>query len=297
MNKLTTPPPVEELDPQYAEDLRSELVKSARGSRRQRSAWTPILAAACGVAVITGGVVASTRSGDSPEPASSPAPSATSAVVQKVPAASSERVNLDRGSVDAFGPESQALVKRCLAEKRSALGEPNNATSADLDDAAVYTARWQQAVPGEGGVVRPTRTKYLLQNLITKTGIRVQCLDSTLLQSFDPALAGIPWDRSRYLSKVEAVNGVWSFREIPDGGSSLLYVGYSFSALPSVTKVEIRIRWTGGASPWYAVPVDDGTGYVAASQLGAAHRKHAMEVDYRALDRNGRVVFSDIEYG
>ncbi|WP_020387510.1 hypothetical protein [Kribbella catacumbae] len=61
--------------------------------------------------------------------------------------------------------------------------------------------------------------------------------------------------------------------------------------------MEVRIRWTGGASPWYGVPVADRTGYVTASQPGAVHKPRALEVDYRAFDRDGREVFSDIEYG
>ena len=296
MNNLTTPPPVEDLDPQYIEDLRAELVRNARGTHRQWSIWTPVLAAACGVAVITGGVVASTRTGGSSDPAGSPAPTPTSTVAQKVPDGGSERVNLDQGS--AYGPEAIAVAKQCLANKTSSLGEPNTAKPADVDTAAAHTANWVKALPGDGGHTRPIKAKHMMQNLTTRAGVRVQCRDTELLQSFDPAKAGgLSFDKSRNLDPATPINGQWTFSEIHEGQQPLLFVDFSFSALPTVDRVELRIRWTGGASPWYGVRAVEGSGYAEASQYGAIHDRRATEVDYRAIDRSGRVIFSGIEYG
>jgi hypothetical protein len=67
--------------------------------------------------------------------------------------------------------------------------------------------------------------------------------------------------------------------------------------MPSVVNLEVRIRWTGGASPWYGVPVAGGTGYVVASQAGAVDKLRETEIDIRAFDKSGRQIFSDIEYG
>lgn len=293
--KLTTPPPVEDLDPQYSEQLRARLVADARRSRRRRSVWTPALAAACGVAVITGGVIVSTRSGsDFPAPAGSP-PTSSAPEVRKVPPGDSARVSLDLGP--AARVDSVAAARQCLAEKTSALGEPNTAKPSDADTATVHVARWLKTLPGDNGVLQPPRDRQLAQTFTTKGGVRVQCVDSRLLQVFDPVFAGVSWERSRNLDPTEPVNGRWAIFEVPSGGSSLLFVSFTFSTLPNIARVEARIRWTGGASPWYGVPVADGAGYLTASQQGAIHQPRAMEVDYRAFDSNGRQVFADIEYG
>jgi hypothetical protein len=84
---------------------------------------------------------------------------------------------------------------------------------------------------------------------------------------------------------------------VPDGKSTLLFADFTFTALPTVARVEIRIRWTGGASPWYGVLVTAGEGYAAASQPGAVRQRRAMEVDVRAFDRAGRQIDTFVEYG
>jgi hypothetical protein len=293
---LTTPPPVEDLDPQYAEDLRAELVKNARRTRRQRSAWVPVLAAACGVAIIAGGVVASTRSGDdSPGPASRPSvTSPTPVKLPDVPPGQSPRISLDLGP--ASRTDSLAAAKRCLVAKRSTIGEPNSAVPADSASATWHSARWQQAMsPADTMYSEPKRR--LVQSFTTKAGVRVQCIDAELLSSFDPAIAGVPWTKSLVLNAAEPVNGRWMFAPVGQGRSSALLVAFSFSTTPAVTRLEMRIRWSGGASPWYGVVVDGGEGYLQATQPGAVNNYREREVDYRAFDRNGRQIYSDIEYG
>jgi hypothetical protein len=205
-------------------------------------------------------------------------------------------VNIDLGS--AYGPEAVAVAKQCLANKTSSLGEPNAARPSDADLPAAHTAHWVKALPGDGGHSHPEKTKHLVQNLTTTSGVRVQCLDTELLQSYDPAQAGgLSFAKSRNLDPTNPINGQWTFTEGHDGKTPLLFVDFAFSALPTVAKVELRIRYTGGASPWYGASSVEGSGYVQASQWGAIHDRRATEVDYRAIDRNGRVVFSGVEYG
>jgi hypothetical protein len=88
-----------------------------------------------------------------------------------------------------------------------------------------------------------------------------------MLRAFDPARAGVSREVAMSLNPADPVNGQWTFADVPNGALTLLWVGYSFAAMPNVAQVEIRIRWTGGASPWYGVSTTDG-GYVAASQRG-----------------------------
>ncbi|MEV6415925.1 hypothetical protein [Kribbella sp. NPDC051718] len=295
MNNLTTPPPVEELDPQYIEDLRVELVRNARGTRREWSVWTPIVAAACGVAVITGGVVASTRVGGDSGSVGPAGPRPTAA--QQLPANASERINLDRGSTSTNdnGIVDAAVARKCLAAKKSALGQPNPVTPADVSLKGSYMARLQKALPGEGGLLEPLRNNLLIQEFTTLAGVQVECYDDKLLYAFDPA--AVPLEKSLKLTNSKPISGRWSFSEIPDGNSTRLFVSYTFAALPTTNYVEIRIRWTGGASPWYVVPAYFGRGYATASQLGAVHRPGLTEVDYRAVGKDGEVLFSGVERG
>ncbi len=295
---LTTPPPVEDLDPDYAEQIRAQLVKKAQGSERKRSGWVPVLAAACGIAVITTGVVVLAESGDDGDagPAATvPTSSPTLPEVKKVPANSSPRISLDLGPASAG--DANVAARKCLAQREGGNGAPNPVGPADAETATVHQARWMKVLPGAGGQARPSADRILVQSLTTHKGVWVQCVGTELYELFDPVAAGMPFEKSVPLNAVDPINGSWTIREVPDGASTLLFAGYRFSALPAVAKVEVRIRWTGGASPWYGVPVTTSTGYVTASQLGAVHERRALEIDFRAFDKNGRQIFSDIEFG
>jgi hypothetical protein len=299
---LTTPPPVEDLDPDYADRIRRRLVEDARSSGRRRPVWVPALAAACGIAVITIGVVVLTRTGggwsggDGSGAASAPATSTPSpAQVQKVPAGKSRQMSLDLGP--ASSAEAKAAARQCLQKSAAATGAPNPATPADAETATVHQARWLKVLPGQDGELRPARDRMLLQTFTTRKDVWVECLDSQLADIFDPVLAGTSREKALPLNAAEPINGSWTIRDLPDGRSTLLFTDFTFVTMPDVARVEIRIRWTGGASPWYGVAVVNGSGYVAASQPGAIHEKHSMEIDYRTLDKAGRVTSTDIEYG
>jgi hypothetical protein len=108
---------------------------------------------------------------------------------------------------------------------------------------------------------------------------------------------GLSFVKSRNLDAANPVNGQWTFTEVHDGKALLLFVDFAFSALPALARVELRIRYTDGASPWYGASSVEGSGYVQASQWGAIHDRRATEVDYRAIDRNSQVVFTSVEYG
>ncbi|ADB30577.1 hypothetical protein Kfla_1476 [Kribbella flavida DSM 17836] len=294
---LSTPPPVEELDRDYADQLRAELVKNARRGQRKGSVWAPVIAAACGIAVITTGVVVLAQPDDRPGPsAATPSTSSPSpAKVQKVPAGSSPRVSLDLGPASAA--DAKEAARKCLAHRGGHNGAPNSAQPADAETATVHQARWLKVLPGEHGKLRPARDRMLAQTLTTREGVWALCLDSDLYQVFDPARAGIPFEQSVSLNAAEPINGQWTIAEVPHGRSTVLFADFSFVTMPDVARVEVRIRWTGGASPWYGVPVVAGGGYVAASQPGAVHRRGQMEIDFRTFDKAGRQTFAGVEYG
>ncbi|WP_433004911.1 hypothetical protein [Kribbella sp. CA-294648] len=298
---ITTPPPVEDLDPEYAEQLRTHLVKTAQQSQRRWSPWVPVVAAACGIALITTAVVVLAEPGGGPPaagvstPTSSPTSSPSPREAQKVSPGKSPRVSLDLGP--ASPEEARQNARRCLSQPTGGNGPPNTAAAADGDTATVHQARWMKTLPGEGGKVQPTKDRVLVQSLTTVKGVWAQCIDSELYEVFDPALAGIPFEKSASINAADAVIGQWRYKELPDGAPTLLFASYRFSAMPSVVSLEVRIRWTGGASPWYGVPVAGGTGYAVASQAGAVNKKRETEIDIRAFDKSGRQIFSDIEYG
>jgi hypothetical protein len=308
---LTTPPPIDDLDPDRADQLRSNLVTMAHKTQHEtrRATWVPMLAAACGIAVITTGVVVLAQSGGdhsdqpaAPTPTSSPSPAEQGPdgkivhdEVLKVPASKSARVSLDLGPASAA--EARTAARKCLTQKAADTGEPNPATPDEADTATVHEARWLKAVPGPGHRASPGQSRLLMQSFTTAKGVWFQCLDAEMMRSFDPALAGTSREAAMSLNPADPVNGQWTLAEVPNGASTLLWVGYSFAAMPNVARVEIRIRWTGGASPWYGVSVTDGDGFIAASQPGAVYQRGKMEVDIRAFDAAGKQVFTDIEYG
>ena len=282
---LTTPPPVEKLDPEYADQLRRDLVRKAR--ERQRPTWVPVLAAACGIAVITTGVVLLSQTGDdSGAPAAGTSATTPTPTVVQVPAAKSARVSLDLGQ--ATTGEARAAARKCLAA-RSRDGSATPAKPEDADTATIRQARWikTMARPGAQPALR-----ILMQTFTTAKGYWFQCLGDEMVRSSpnrNPGRVG--------LNPADPVLGQWTIEQGIEAGSPLLFVDYSFVTLPSVVRMELRIRWTGGASQWYGVTFSDGAGYIAASQLGAVHKRGEMEVDVRAFDTAGKQVYSDIEYG
>jgi hypothetical protein len=297
---LTTPPPVEDLD--RADELRADLVRRARQSQHSRPAWVPVLAAACGIAVITTGVVVLTQtSGDDSAPlGSTPSTEATPPDVvpkpindiRKVPADASARVSLDLGP--ASRAESLAAARDCLAGARSDAdgahppGSPGGPPlPAEADTATVHDARWVRTVPGYNRKISPDQ-RALVQTFTTAKGVWAMCIDNhyQALQKHRRANGSA--------DLTEPVNGQWTAADASGQGPSTFYTDLAFDALPTVARVELRIRWSGGASPWYGVTVKGGAGFVEASQPGA--RSGEVETDLRAFDASGKQIFSDVEY-
>jgi hypothetical protein len=294
----TTPPPVEDLA--RADELRADLVRRARNSQRTRPTWIPVLAAACGIAVITTGVVVLTRPGhdDSAPPIASTPSSATTPVireVRKVPADGSARVSLDLGP--AGRNDALAAARECLAEGVVAQGNTHLIDSAGHDvkvpspaeasTATVHDAHWIRTLPGYNRKAGQGK-RALVQTFTTTKGVWVMCIDNHYQRiSKDRRPGG-----DAFLSY--PVNGQWMASSDPaSGGKSTFYTDLVFDALPSVARVEVRLRWSGGASPWYGVTVKGGAGFVEASQL--VHDQERAETDIRAFDASGKQVFADTQ--
>ncbi|WUJ70791.1 hypothetical protein OG809_37540 [Kribbella soli] len=260
---LTTPPPVEPLDPDYATDVQHDLVRRVRKKRRV-PAWTPVLAAACGIAVIVAGGVFISRSNNEPSPAGRP-------TIVQVPAGTSPTQSLDLGP--ASGNEASVAAVACLA-KEAAAAKPNQYPGGSLDPATIQlkSARWIKAL----GL--PGRERQLVQSFMTANYVWFLCVDGKA-EPYQGVGDGATDD----------VVGSWSWSNV--GSPSMLRATFAFRSLAIVTRVELRIRGTEGASPWSVVSVADRGGYVTAVLPDAQARHGSAQVDIRGLDKTGKVLF------
>jgi hypothetical protein len=260
---LTTPPPVEPLDPDYTADLRHDLVRRARKSHRIPT-WTPVLAAACGIAIIIAGGILLTRKDSLPSPADRPS-------IVQVPAGKSPTQSLDLGK--ASDNEASVAAVACLA-KEAAAAKPNQYPEGSLDPATIElkSARWLKAL----GL--PGRERQLVQSFMTADSVWFLCVDGQA-QSYE----GVGD------SATDDVVGSWSWANV--GSPSMVRATFAFRSLAIVTKVELRIRGTAGASPWSAVSVADRGGYVTAVLPDARAQHGSAQVDIRGLDKTGKVRF------
>jgi hypothetical protein len=296
---LTTPPPVEDLD--RADEMRSDLVRRARESQRRRPTWVPVLAAACGIAVITTGVVVLSQTGDDVPPlATTPTSTGTppdvvpkpSTNAKKVPADQSPRQSLDLGP--ASNADAVAAARTCLADKTPNDGDPIPLTAAEADTATSRQARWIKIMPGVFAPGDPSR--LIAQTFTTAKGDWIQCLGGQLMRSYPRGWGGLTRDAALSVDQVRPVNGQWTFSNLITPGGPILAVKYSFVTTPNIARLELRIRYPSGAGRWYGVPVLDGAGYISISQ-GGVFEDDDREVDYRAFDASGKQVSADIEYG
>ncbi|MFK4084452.1 hypothetical protein ACI2LF_10120 [Kribbella sp. NPDC020789] len=261
---LTSPPPVEQLDPEYVVELKHHLVRRAR-KRRSRwmplLTWVPIAAATAAIAVSTTSVVSLSRGG-STDPAGSTG-------VIKVPAGESPQVPLDLGPADPA--KALAAARRCMTPKTNAYGYPNHLEQPAAANTANYrTARWLSI----------DNSKRLLQTFTTRdSNTWYQCLDGELLRQ------GNVVDIT--LSTKNPLPGTWSWSTTAGGTRA----SYSFRAYQTVNIVQLRIRGTKTASGWFTTKAEDTSGYVEGTLAGAVAEHGKSEVDVRALDKDGKQVW------
>ncbi|MFF1820072.1 hypothetical protein ACFVWG_22405 [Kribbella sp. NPDC058245] len=274
---LTSPPPVEQLDPEYAETLRRNAVRGAYKAFRPRPPrWVPVAAAACGVAVIATGVVALSRGGGGtvePEPASTPAP----AKIVEVPANASKVVSNDLGA--ASESDARAAARKCLTPVEDAYGHTMDLFKPeDADTAKIQSARWVKD-PG-----MPANGKSLLQSLDTRdSGLTFHCLGDLMIWWGPTA--------SPYHEK-EPVAGTWSRSDAGPGPEITSLADYRFRAADNVDRVQLRIRGVAGASPWYSIKVIHNLGYLKGELPGTPITKYGLKLDLRAFDKSGKQVWS-----
>ncbi|MFB6721392.1 hypothetical protein ACFCV3_14565 [Kribbella sp. NPDC056345] len=278
---LTTPPPVEQLDPGYAADVKHDLVRKARQSRKRRTqSWTPILAAACACALITTGVFyLGHTGGGQPEPAGPTRP-ARPAKVSQVPAKASAIESTDLGP--ASDSEARAAARQCLTPQIDAHGNsPAWLDPVDVDTATIRSARWVKDPASPGG------RHMVLSFESTISSMAFHCLNGLMTW----------WDGSGgFYNETEPVTGTWSPSYRGDGPEITAVVEYQFRAADEVDHVQLRIRGVNGASAWYSMRVADNMGYLVGELSGVPKDNTRLEVDARAFDKDGKQVWSKL-YG
>ncbi|GAB3954318.1 hypothetical protein GCM10029976_096360 [Kribbella albertanoniae] len=276
---LTTPPPVEHLDPGYAADVKHDLVRKARKPKRARwtpfLAWVPIVAATAAIAISTTTVVTLSRSGGggSTDPAGPPG-------IVQVPPEASKVEETDLGPADEAW--ARAAAEKCLVPSTDAYGTKSHWNSpADAKTAKIRSARWVK------NVVHPDERRQLLQSFsIVDEDVVFQCLDGVVLWH------GITSELDDGVSAQEPVAGAWSWGSEDQGPVTVANSDYIFRATDDVERVQLRIRGTEAASPWYSTRVSGNLGYIAGVLPGAQADAGRLEVDLRAFDKAGKQVWS-----
>ncbi|TDW21533.1 hypothetical protein [Kribbella kalugense] len=262
---LTTPPPVEPLDPEFSTDLRHHLVRRVR-KKHHLPFWIPVLAAACGIAIVVACGILIARPGGHAGPAGQPTAELTDQ-------------SLDLGA--ATSTQAQASARSCLASL--SIGhrtDPIPAKSLDPKTIKLRSAHWIKAL----GL--PGQTRQLVQTFSTANGLWVFCVDGkwqSYVQAGDDQ--GNPSD-GIYSSSLQ-----WS--GLPDASTTTLRAFFSLTSRPSVAQVEIRLRGARGTTPWSVAKIVDGAGYVAAALPSPASQHGPVQADVRALDKAGNVVYSE----
>ncbi len=277
---LTTPPPVEHLDPGYAAEVKQDLVRKARQSRKRRTqSWTPILAAACACALITTGVFYLSHTGDrqvEPSSPTTPASPTTSAKVLQVPAEASAIEHTDIHP--AIPRQGRAAARECLAPRGDAYGNtPDWLDPKHADTATIRSARWVKDPRGPDG------QSLVLSFDSNVSGMAFHCVNSRMIW----------WSGSGdFYQEKDAVTGTWSSTFRGNGPKLTADAEYRFRTADHVDRVQLRIRGVDGASPWYSVKVVDNMGYVAGQLPGVPRNESRLEVDARGFDAAGKQVWS-----
>ncbi|WP_405059886.1 hypothetical protein OG474_45150 [Kribbella sp. NBC_01505] len=275
---LTTPPPVEELDPEYAETLRRNAVRGAYKAFRPRPnrrwlpflAGVPVAAAICAIAIGLSGLGDQNRS----EPLQ---PAARPTTVIQTPAKASKVEYVDLGP--ASEADRQAAARECLTHNGPHDGLSDWQKPEFANTSTVRSARWIKDPRVPGG-------RVLLQSFETPQAVVFVCSDTNVTW----------WGRAGDLDKMyegeTVVSGSsWGWGESTTPGIAV-YASYDFRATAGVASVQFRIRGVDAVSSWYSVKVVDHVGYLAGTLPGSPKERPRAVLDVRAFDKSGKQIWS-----
>ena len=294
---LTDPPAVDDLSPRRRDELRSGLVDHATDTIRPhpRRSLIPVLAATAAVATVAAAVVVIPRLGDSataPPVAGSTSPS--SSTVKPADGSTLPRVNppvqipapdktMDRG------PATEAQARKAL---RSCASSPGIGWKpADADTATIRLARWADK-PVTLGMhpdfdTRPAR--QLVVNAVRAGGQRsMYCVDDQNPGGAIPVQGGSAELHSNLTMPITGGGG---------GGRNNTaghwYVEYSapFNVVAGVARVDLRLTWNGGASPWRSAVLRGRLGYADLAATGSSAVPRGVKVEVRLVDADDYLLY------
>lgn len=292
---LTTPPEVDGLSADRTEQLRTGLIAMARRQTepRPRPTWLPVAAAATGVVAVAVAVAVVPRLGGPTLPAdtssaplsySTPSPPSEQTALAKswkVPR-STRVINTDLGPVDPT--EAWTAAGKCWGVKA---GEERKRLR-------IVWSRWMlEPVWYDGNRWHNTPRRVMVQAITSADDHNfVLCIGGRQSSS-----GGAPFPHKPD-PRLSILDGGGTGHIRPDvsndpgepwGLSGKLEAGRDAGI--NVARVEMRLIWPGGASPWYRGYIAGSAGYVKAFTYSATGSHPAKaELEARTFDATGRMI-------
>jgi hypothetical protein len=300
---LTTPPEVVDLSADRSEQLRAGLIAVARRQTdpppRDRPAWLPIAAAATGVVTVAVGIAVVPRLGGPTPPVSTPAtpltsssptPTRQTALAKKWKVPPSTRViPTDLGPVDP--DEAWRAAGKCWGVKP---GEERKRLR-------ITWSRWMlEPAWYDGERWHGTPRRKIVQAIESADRLNFGLCDDGFLRSSGGGPT--PWEPHPSLSILDG-GGTGKVRpSFSNDPGEPWGVGGRLEGYRSVgsgeARVEMRVIWPGGTSPWYRGYVAGDTAFVEAvtySAIGSAPAVAALEA--RTFDATGRLIETRVVTG
>lgn len=305
---LIDPPEVKDLSPRRVDDLHTALVDQATADVRPkpRRTWIPVLAATAGVATIATAVVVVPRLGGdtrapdgsatvagSPSASGKPSPSSTSSAPARtypgrLPGAALKRVSppvkvpapaltVDRGPVSEA--DARAMLKRCV--ETGAVGF----TSADVATVELTLARWVALPPDDASRELPGATDRQLVVMAVRADGKydANCVERNGIVY--ESTGGV--NQTGPLAAVEVMSGGGMTHDGADKGRWTVRGATPFEVAAGVARVDPRLVWNGGSTPWQTAAFADGAGFADISATGVGAKRSGTKTEIRLVDADG----------
>ncbi|WP_112238941.1 hypothetical protein [Kribbella monticola] len=266
MTTQLEPPSVPPLSVDQRARLRRRVMQSP--ARRTRRRWATPVAAVTAVAAVIAGATFATHQGDNSRPPVS------------------ESVVPDAIKVD-LGPASPAELAKLRQTCRTGLQQPGDEVLWSRKVKRFATLTNEKNLTGVVALMRVAQPKahpgHSLGILFcTATGDGQDVLDSGWVARPTPAQGMSVIDELTY-----GISG------LPPNGAPVIEfdeVLGVYRVRPEIARLQSRVVWPGGASPWYEGVVQDGIAYTTATDGLTRSPKPHKTPEFRAFDKHGHPV-------
>jgi hypothetical protein len=266
MNLDLDPPPVPPLSPAQRARIREQIMQSPVGRTPRR--WAVPIAAVTAVAAVIAGVTFAGRHGVDTAPPITNLPVPDAIKVDLGPADAGELAKLKRTCQTGFRQTPGEVLWSRKVKRFASISKEKNLTGV----VALMKVSQPKARPGHSlGVL-----------FCTADGSGHGVLDSNWTANPSPAQGMLAIDE---LTHVEA--------GMPPNGAPMLEVNEAwgmYRVRPEIARIQSRLVWADGSTPWYEGVVLDGIAYaVAADTITKSPKPHAVR-EFQAFDNHGRPV-------